>query len=360
MKRPPLTWKQRLYRRTPTYITLAGYLLGFLILGAAVASWFVQTSIYSQATALVEPSISPVSLPQAALVLSQLRKPGDRVEPGEGLLEVSTDPRQVALRIVRDVAETGIEQLGRLADSSAADELADLRRLAAADIPTSAPRRISAPVGGWLLSRAGAAGDNAMVVPAGQPLATVGNLSRVTVRVVAATDHAPTVARGQRVPVLLGEFDTKDLMATLDDIQTTLTIEVPVTELTEQEWSALAGAASVPVSLLGATGRAQVTPGKDTVQISATASQFEGDSLTRARTAKSLKVTIGESEGVAVRGKLGSFQSAIVLSLNQDGLSPKVRDGLAAQLAKGIAVIPAGSCWVKVSTRSLFDRLFGK
>ncbi len=29
------------------------------------------------------------------------------------------------------------------------------------------------------------------------------------------------------MPLLLGEFDSKDLMAALDDIQTTLTIEVP-------------------------------------------------------------------------------------------------------------------------------------
>jgi hypothetical protein len=360
MRQAPLTWKQRLYRQTPKYVTVAGYLLGFMILGAAVASYFVQSSIYSQATATAEPAAFPVSLPQAALILKEWRRPGDQVAAGDRLVDVSTDPRQLSLRIVRDAAAAGAAQLERLAVNSAPEELASLRKLASSEVPTSSPETLKSPVDGWLLVRGSAAGDNAMVVPAGVPLATVGNLSRVTVRVEASTDHAPTIRRGDRVPLLLGEFDSRDLPAALDDIQTTITVDVPRTELPDERWEGIRRAGAVRLRLLGAEGQASVALEKETVQFTATAAQFAGDGLVRVRAGKSVPVTLLGTGETIVRGKLGVFRSAFVLSLKQGDLSARVRDALTAQLARGAAAIPAGSCWIKVSTRSLFDRLFGK
>lgn len=362
-------WRKRLFQQTPRLVTLAGYLFGLGILAAAGSTWFMRTDLFSQGTATLRPTVNVIRAERETVVMDDRHKPGDSIGQGEELARVLEDPESVAnWRLAADLRER-IHDYERLATPSAAARREELSRMLTAIAATQTERPLTAPEPGWLISPEGApvasdppsnATAQGRIVPPGGTIAGIANPEALKLEVVVACDHFPTIQPGDRVSILLADWDTRDAFGRVSQIQTTLSAEIPRSEFSDEQMNKIKTARPLKVRLGDDEMPAEATVGKETIRLSLAGKELPAPLAGVIKTGKPFTLGFPANEEKKVRIQWDSIQAKVTLELPDKAISPLVRQALAEQLSRGNAALTVSRCWIKVGTQRLFLRLFGK
>ncbi|MCX7019929.1 MAG: hypothetical protein WCK47_05220 [bacterium] len=357
------SWKQRVYDQTPKYVTWAGYLLGLAIIGAAASTWFIQTRMYSQGWAAITPVMIPVAAPRDCMVLRNTRKTGDRVSAGDILADVTDDPTQTAKLLLTGHMSAAADELRQFGGGAIAASRAEYdKRLLSAEHGISS-MTLRAPDHGWIAWQTPslAAGLQKSLVRQGGAVATITRLDEAVINIDISADHATTARPNDTVRIMLRDMDGIEIAPLLVSAETTITVEIPNTQFSNNDIERLKTSGRTIVNVSGSRMPAEVSAGNETIVFQLDAAIMPEKRLHAMRAGQSFAMSIDSiNDNKPCGGKLGSFQSKFVMRLSGLGAIPKLKQALMDHLKSGSMSFPAGGCWVQVSLRSLFNRLFGK
>jgi hypothetical protein len=362
MANEKVTWRKKLYNRTPFYVTLTGYIFGLSILFGAASTWFIESDIYAQGQAMLKPARTNVSYPEESVLVEWLMKPGDRVEKDQVVAKVITEPVAVANYKMRHHLVTAIQDLESHDNAKANGQLTQLREVLAGVPEDAKPAVSSAPVSGWLedvpQDENGGSRPRGLMPPKA-PLFSVAGLREVTLEMNVATKLAPNLTVGDEISLLLAEWDKNYLQGTVSSIKSTLSAQIPLTKFDAKELSVLK-VESDSVEIYGRVVPCAYTVLEEVVKIGLDAGQISGEDLERVNGGGTLRLAIPALNDKQLKTKWDMVSSSLSVVIPEESISPPIRKNLEEQLKDGISAIPVSRCWVEVGRQKLFRRLFSK
>ncbi len=360
----PVSWKKRLYNRTPQLVMLAGYLLGTGILMAAASTWFIETQVFSQGVATIRPAVDEVRRDVDVVVTRRFQRIGAGVQKGEPLLEWIEDPEIVASRRLVHDLEDPLRLLDKASGPRARERAAELRRIRQ-DFAGSAavPQKLAASGNGWLVRQEGERADDAPaaaeeILAAGAPLARIAHLREIAAEVVVSGDRLPILAAGDTSALLFADWDAENIPAEVRAITSTVVLQIPLSKFADRERAHMKENATLALRLFEREITARITLGRDTASFSLELQDLPSFLARQIRSNHSLAFSLPGLGDKRLEVKPGSIQSKISLKLNERHLRPALREALEKRLAAGDSSLGTSNCRVQVETRSLFYRLF--
>lgn len=344
------------FRYAPQLVLGAGYLLGLLILLGAVSTWFIPTNVSVSSSGTLNAHVTPLKTDDRALIVTRHVAVGRSVQAGESLLDYTTDTQRLAEASLGHELRITLGQLSGDAATAQSPLVAQLQQtLAMLNAQTSSLQALS-PATGWLLADAHHNGSGPTIIPAGEPLAEIGDGEQLTLTARIATDYFPGVVPGETVEVLLPDFGGEEISGTLLELTASAAFEFPIKQFTEAQVDAFHAQPETTARMLGTDLPATIVVGSQTVTITLGLDPLplETHAGIRARRGASFELA-----GQTLRTKWGSLASQVAIALDGSALPPAGSEALTTRLMEGQRTLPVASCWIQADRRKLFWRLFG-
>lgn len=253
MANKTISWQTKLFNKTPFYVTLAGYIFGIGILLGAASTWFIESTIYCQGSAVIHPSKDIVIYPEEIVLLNWKAQSGQKIEKGIPIAEIISDPKEVATYKLRHHLSSAIKDSEDIGGGKTDNRLDELKILLDDVEKTSISDLSIAPSPGWLEDVVQGKNTNGKpngLLEKGTTLFSVANLEEVILEISVPATRVPTVLVGDEVSLLLADWDNEYLHGEVKSIQTILSFSVPITFFETRELEVLGKGTSSTLEVL--------------------------------------------------------------------------------------------------------------